>query len=1262
MDEEYLSLDIGRSSVCYFFFKDDDDNRRSGAQALCAILHQLLVQKPALLKHAMQYYKNNGAHLRNMFRELWDIIIACANDPEAGEIICVLDALDECKKSSREDLITALSRFYSTRAKTKMKLKFLVTSRPYHNIEKSFYSSIKDLSTIRLKGEYESEKISKEIDMIIDHWVPRISEARETPLELVVQNVLMEQLKKIPHRTYLWLHLILDVVRTSLDSTKRSIERLVKRLPRTVEDAYDKILTRIDDSDFAEQARRLLHIIVAAARPLTLQEMNIALAIDGNLGRGEPCQSYNDLDLEKKRPFQDKIRNLCGLFVSITDSKIYLIHQTAREFLISNDFSRNHGGSSREIWKHSLDLAESHLILLKICLSYLLLQEHNRQIDEGDEIFDEDQPDEGGELDEVDEMDVDHDFEVVDEVDNVYVFDQMDGGGEMDEEDRMDEENKMDEGDDFLVDNSLDPGKFLKYAADRWTTHFRQAIIGDHRSVLPSALDVCDPHSNRFQRWFRVHWGSKNRPLITSNLTIASLFGLGEIVELLLKMESVELNPTDQFGRTPLLWAAEKGHIEVIKLLLKMTKVELNHRDHIGQTPLSLAALNGHDEVIKLLIETNRVDPNSKDIYDQTPFSLAAEKGHVEVIKLLFKTEIIDFQSDKTSLSHAAKNGHVGVIRLLLQMNGIDLNGKDTLGRTPLSWAAYGNHIEVIKLLLETNRVDLNSQDKYGQTPLSYATKKEYFEVAQLLFNTRRVKLDSIDKSGLIKLFLKMDNVDLNTNIIGHQTALSWAVEDEDVAMIIKLLIEPKKFELYDSKYNDSTISSIAAEKGKVEIIKLLLKTNRIDIDCMNNTNQTPISRAAYEGHVDVIKLLLKTGKIELNSIDIFGKTLLDYAAENEHFEVAQLLLNMKNVELKFLKKSGNALLLSAIHNRNTAMFKSLLEINCVDLNFTDKYGKTPLSLVATNGHVKMVKLLINTKRVKFNLIDIDYGRTPFLWAVHQRHIEVVRLLINTKNVELNFKDKHNQTPFSLAITNGHVEMIKLLINTKDVEFNPIDIDSDQTPLSWAAREGHVELINILLEIGSHQLNSKNKCAQTLLSLAIEKGQVEMIELLLKTERVDINFVDEYNKTPVLYAIKNKHTEMTKLLLERGIEFNFEHNLYKTPRSWITNQRLDQIVKLLLKMYDLKFDLSEIDFRRTLLPWAIEKEHVEMIKLLIETDIGFHLKRNITQSALLWAAMNGHVDVMKLLINTQNVEIEYVNSFGRTPLLWIARNEYVEVL
>lgn len=192
------------------------------------------------------------------------------------------------------------------------------------------------MSTIRLKGEYESENISKEIDLVINHQVPRICINRSSPLNREVQNTFLRCLVEIPHRTYLWLHLILNVIRKSLKSTIQ-LETLINRLSRMVEDAYEKILMKIDDSESAKHARRPFHFVVATAGPRILHEVNIALTIGENLERGESCHSYDDLDLESEEPFRDKVRNLCGLFVSNIDSKAYLIHQTAREFLISQN-------------------------------------------------------------------------------------------------------------------------------------------------------------------------------------------------------------------------------------------------------------------------------------------------------------------------------------------------------------------------------------------------------------------------------------------------------------------------------------------------------------------------------------------------------------------------------------------------------------------------------------------------------------------------------------------------------------------------------------------------------------------------------------------------------------------------------------------------------------------------------------------------------------------------------------------------------------
>jgi ankyrin repeat protein len=63
----------------------------------------------------------------------------------------------------------------------------------------------------------------------------------------------------------------------------------------------------------------------------------------------------------------------------------------------------------------------------------------------------------------------------------------------------------------------------------------------------------------------------------------------------------IDVEPKDSWERTPLSWAAEKGHEAVVKLLLTTGKVDVDSKDSWGRTPLSWAAEKGHEAVVKLL-------------------------------------------------------------------------------------------------------------------------------------------------------------------------------------------------------------------------------------------------------------------------------------------------------------------------------------------------------------------------------------------------------------------------------------------------------------------------------------------------------------------------------------------------------------------------------------------------------------------------------------------------------------------------------------
>ncbi|GIJ91391.1 hypothetical protein Asppvi_010356 [Aspergillus pseudoviridinutans] len=362
IDERRLSTNVTTSTVCYFFFKDGDERRMYATNALCAILHQLFTHDPAsgLIGHALPSHRNYGKGLAQNFSELWRILMDCADSPDTGEIVCVLDALDECSEHSRRQLIKKLKEFYcqpSRPANPLSKLKFLITSRPYDDLERSFKGFSDTTAYLRFDGDEKSAQISKEINLVIDAKVDEI--ARD--FEEGDRRKISEQLKSMENRTYLWLKLTFDIIEQSPTEYGRrcDVETLLSDLPSEVSQAYEKILGRSKNKIKTET---LLQIVLAAARPLTLDEANAALTQALQKLR---FISYTELEssLWSPKVFKSIVKNLCGLFISVYDSKFSFIHQTAREFLIHPE--------RKGKWQGRLNMSKSHGKMSLVCLAYL---------------------------------------------------------------------------------------------------------------------------------------------------------------------------------------------------------------------------------------------------------------------------------------------------------------------------------------------------------------------------------------------------------------------------------------------------------------------------------------------------------------------------------------------------------------------------------------------------------------------------------------------------------------------------------------------------------------------------------------------------------------------------------------------------------------------------------------------------------------------------------------------------------------------------
>jgi hypothetical protein len=107
----------------------------------------------------------------------------------------------------------------------------------------------------------------------------------------------------------------------------RAIREALKVIPRKLEETYNLVMQRISDQneDDANLARRLLSWLIYSVGPLTVVELQHALAI-------EPGQDHLDSD---SLIDEEIILSVCAGIVTIEDESnlIRFIHYTTQEYL-----------------------------------------------------------------------------------------------------------------------------------------------------------------------------------------------------------------------------------------------------------------------------------------------------------------------------------------------------------------------------------------------------------------------------------------------------------------------------------------------------------------------------------------------------------------------------------------------------------------------------------------------------------------------------------------------------------------------------------------------------------------------------------------------------------------------------------------------------------------------------------------------------------------------------------------------------------------
>ena len=587
--------------TCFFFWDDKYALQKNAVALLRGILFQIFHRRQNLSTHALNSWRDTAGKAFEEASVLWRICTACFDDPLLGEMVCILDALDECQTWERSQLMTWIAQYFRSRPPNTNCVKFILTSRPEITM-----SDILDDSTTRIKLEIRTDRdwLSVDIEKFIDHEIETLPALRN--LTEASRRRLRDRLVQNADRTFLWASLVLQKIPLEVQLSEVGFATMLSRIPDRLEQLYRDILILIPPEN-RDKSRKMLSLLTMAQNPLSQEELQECWAIE------EHHVSVSDMISNQVPDIRRTVALLCGQFVRWEKPKqklrgessklnsseeCRLVHQSAKDFLLtSTDLTPI--PITGQPW-YTLNVAEAASFMASKCVWFVNLQEFS---------------------------------------DNVITPGRSD--------------LKLGHTDQFIwrprdleygLRQSCKEHHFLRYTLRYWAHHYREveifeASFGPELQTLVATVtrlyrDNTSLRAHWFLRMLRMtgtHLKQEDCPVPA--VVFCAYNGHKTILPSLV-MEPSDLNAsTFRLGFTALHMAVLGKHLPLVEWLLD-NNAEINAIDAWGRTPLHLAARRNNIDVLQYLLNHD-ADVFRKDMYGWTPKRGARDlqlSNHVNIL------------------------------------------------------------------------------------------------------------------------------------------------------------------------------------------------------------------------------------------------------------------------------------------------------------------------------------------------------------------------------------------------------------------------------------------------------------------------------------------------------------------------------------------------------------------------------------------------------------------------------------------------------
>lgn len=442
----------------------------------------------------------------------------------------------------------------------------------------------------------------------------------------------------------------------------------------------------------------------------------------------------------------------------------------------------------------------------------------------------------------------------------------------------------------------------------------------------------------------------------------------------------VDVQATDQHGRTALTAAVEAKRIEAVKLLLA-NGADVDARGAGGNTALLLAAKTGQADIAGVLLAAG-ADTESRDDGGNTALIYAVDNGKLETVRELIahgaNVNAVD-SSDWSVLDLARTKGGEAIEDLLLRagarprieavrnrartarimatlsddesridllfeaiaqsnhalldhllVDTVDLAALDSAGYSPLGRAAQMNDTDAVRLLLHHGAA-VDATDVHGYTPVRYAIDSGSEELLELLLGAGDAKNPATDKNTLL-----------------------YAIRSRREAAAMALLRYGFDPAVRDSKGRDAFTT--AARSNAVRVLKALASAGHDLAGYRDESGKSLFGHAVTADAYEAADFLARNHARDDLPRE-FLSNLLIVAAQHGSPRMLSLVLE-SGADVNARSDQGASALMTAAAVGCLECLEYLLEQGA-DIDQRDRMGNTALHVAVLNGKTSIAKRLI---------------------------------------------------------------------------------------------------------------------------------------------------------------------------------------------------------------------------------------------------------------------------------------------------------------